>query len=72
MEKKDAEDERHCGGLEQISAGKQLFRVHHGSFGVISEQTAAGAWRVCKWIDELANWVCYSSEGRQNPAIIWK
>lgn len=68
----DAEDERHCGGLGQISVGKQLFRVHCGSFGVISEQRSAGAWCVCNWIDELANWACYSSKGRQNPAIIWK
>lgn len=68
----DAEDERHCGGLEEISAGKQLFRVHCGSFGVISEQRTAGAWCVCEPIDELANGVCYGSEGRQNPAIIWK
>lgn len=68
----DAKEERLCGGLEQISAGKQLFRVHCGSFGVISEQRAAGAWCVCKWIDELVNWACYGSKGRQNPAIIWK
>lgn len=68
----DAEDERHCGGLEQISAGKQLLRAHCSSFGVISAQRAARAWCVCKWIDELANWACCSSEGRQNPAIIWK
>lgn len=68
----DTEDERHCGGLEQISEGKKLFRVLCGSFGVISEQRAAEAWCVCKWIDELVNGACYSSTGRQNPAIIWK
>lgn len=68
----DAEDERHCGRLEQISEGKQLFSLHCGSFGVISEQRAAGAWCVCKWIDELANWARYGGEGRPNPAIIWK
>lgn len=64
----DAEDERHCGGLEQISAGKQLFRVHCGSFGAISEQRAAGAWRVCKWIDELASRARYKrARGETEP-----
>lgn len=63
----DAEDERHCGGLEQISAGKQLFRVHRGSFGVISEQRAAGGWCVCKWIDESANGGLRQQQGETEP-----
>lgn len=43
---------------KRLVKGKQLFRVHSGSFGVISEQRAAGVWCVCKRIDELANWAC--------------
>lgn len=56
----------------RLVQGKQLFRVLCGRFGVISEQRAAGVWCICKWIDELANWACYSGKERQNPAIIWK
>lgn len=60
------------GDWRRLEKGKQLFRVHSGSFGVISEQRAAGVWCVCWPIDELANWACYNSKERQNPAIIWK
>lgn len=41
-EVEDAEDESHCGALEQISAGKYLFRAYCGFWGVISEQRGHG------------------------------
>lgn len=60
------------GNWNRLVHGRQLFRVLCGSFRVISEQRAAGAWHICKRIDELANWACCRGEERQNPAIIWK
>lgn len=59
-------------GLEQITAGKRLFRVHLGAFwgGSVSGGDA-GVW-ISKWIDESANWARHCSAERRNPAIIWK
>lgn len=60
------------GDWNRLVQGKQLFRVLCGSFGVISEQRAVGAWRICKRIDESAIRARCRGEERQNPAIIWK
>lgn len=55
------------GHWERLVKGKQLFRVHSGSFGVISEQRAVGVWCVCKRIDETAKLGPLEQQGETEP-----